>query len=174
MKSIVTRSYVDRYCGPAKSARPRCSFAGPPGALRVPALRPAAWGPGLAAGCGRPWISPPPGGIHGRLVPVPLSRRAGRPFPVTPPHLGPVPRSGASVQVSAIAAGSSRPVTSAPGQSHGPVRPDAVWCSGWRTDLTWQDRTRPPSPRRPGERGMRNGNVPRRSTHPLEVFPRLQ
>jgi hypothetical protein len=43
-------------------------------------------GPGLAAGCGRPWISPPPGGIPGRLVPVPLSPMAGRPFPVTPPR----------------------------------------------------------------------------------------
>jgi hypothetical protein len=115
-----------------------------------------------------------PAESRGRLVPVPLSRMAGRPFPVTPPRLGPVPRSGASVQVSAIAAETSRPATSAPGQSHGPVRPGAVWCSGWGTDLTWQDRTRPPSPRRPGERGMRNGNVPRRSTHPLEVFPRVQ
>jgi hypothetical protein len=129
-----------------------------------------AWPPG-ADGPGYPRQ---PGGIHGRLVPVPLSRMAGGPFPVTPPRLGPVPRSGASVQVSAIAAGSSRPATSAPGQSRGPVRPGAVWCSGWGTGLTWQDRTRPPSPRRPGERGMRNGNVPRRSTHPLEVFPRVQ
>jgi hypothetical protein len=137
-------------------------YGRPPGA--------GAWPPG-ADGPGYP---PPSGGIHGRLVPVPLSRMAGSPFPVTPPRPGPVPRLGASVQVSAVAAERSPSATSAPGQSHVPLPPGAAWCSGCGTDPTWQDRTRPPSPRRPGERGMRNGNVPRRSTHPLEVFPRVQ
>jgi hypothetical protein len=106
------------------------------------------------------------------------SRFHCRAWPVTPScYPAPpwaCPSFRASAQVSAIATGRSRPATSAPGRSHVPVRPGAAWCSGWGTDLTWQDRTRPPSPRRPGQRGMRNGNVPRRSTHPLEVFPCVQ
>jgi hypothetical protein len=153
---------------------PRCSFADPPGALRLPALRPAARGPGpgrrvrtaldFPATRRNPWPSRP-GSIVAHRWP---------PLPRYPASAWAAPLLEASVQVSAVAAERPPPGTSAPGQSHVPVRPGAACCSGWGTDLTWQDRTRPPSPRRPGERGMRNGNVPRRSAHPLEVFPRVQ
>jgi hypothetical protein len=51
--------------------------------------------------------------------------------------------------------------------------PGWAWRSGQSVGRAWQDRTRPSSPRA-AERGERSGNVPRRSPHPLKVFPRVQ
>jgi hypothetical protein len=89
MKSIVTYSYADRYCGPAKSARPGMQFLPTrPGHRDFRRYGRPPWAGALAAGCGRPWISPPPGGIRGRLVPVPLSRMPVAPFPLPRRGLG--------------------------------------------------------------------------------------
>jgi hypothetical protein len=157
---------------------PRCSFAGPLGAARLPVFRPAALGAGPGRRVRTALDIPRPTAesvavssrFHCRAwsaASFPLPRHGvGRPrFLELLCRSERLRRSGCGRPCPGWAGRASR---------SGPVQPGAAWCSGWSADLTWQDRTRPSSPRRPGERGMRNGNVPRRSTHPLEVFPCVQ
>jgi len=63
-----------------------------------------------------------------------------------------------------------------PGDGPAVRAPDGVQTGvlAWAVGPAWQDRTRPSSPRRLAQRRDENGNVPRRSPHPLEVFPRVQ
>jgi hypothetical protein len=98
-----------------------------------------------------------------------LSRIAAHRTPVPCRYHRPAPRDGFCAGQRpgpVIVPAGRRPRTTAAGRG----RPR---CSGLSVSRAWQDRTRPSSPRT-AERGERNGNVPRRSPHPLKVFPRVQ
>jgi hypothetical protein len=200
LKSIVLCFYVDRYCGPAKgrlTAMKLSAATRSDDTATTPAVRPAIWpvaadrsGPPMRLPRIWPGVRPArPGSsaeasAHVRLISfycrawlTAAASPAGR-------TAGPLPMR-ACTQVSVHS-----------GHHDGRRNPGGSRCSFWwpgqlaGSHRGGQSRRRPafgledghdvagsdPAivPGRPGERGMRNGNVPRRSPHPLEVFPCVQ
>jgi hypothetical protein len=153
---------------------PRRSFAGPPGAPRLPALRPAA----LGRGPGRRVRTAPDIPRHTVESVAVLSRFHCRAWSVAPVPLPaaawtcPSHRSFHAGQRRCSAVAAADHVQAGPAARPGAARCRLTFWLRRGSDVAGSNAA--VVPRRPGERGMRNGNVPRRSTHPLEVFPRVQ
>jgi hypothetical protein len=202
MKSIVTFSYVGRYRGPAKG-RPARDAVFLVLAACLPFLgRTAAPSPFPPPRRFSP-LARPPGYGTWRRPPCPAGPTAGpRPgprflfnvfiVPHEPPSLTGPPRlrpilscMTASVQVNAGVPGHGGPPRAGlpvrPGRAavHRRARsaapgPGAGLCYGSGTELAVAGSNPAAVPPAAGREGMRNGNVPRRSPHSLEVFPCVQ